>query len=103
MYLTNNMEIPVVSKESPIKRIPYLGYQQHDKWCYLMENPDKIDSDWYNMSIDERKEYHKRPVRIEGEGTPGKFYFCITNPTYQLVEITPSNAKHHYLMCFESI
>ena len=30
----------------------------------------------------------RRPQKIRGEGTPGKFYFRITNPKYQLVEIT---------------
>ena len=45
----------------------------------------------------------KRPKQIKGEGTPGKFYFRITNPKYQLVEITKKNAYHHYLLCFESI
>jgi hypothetical protein len=45
----------------------------------------------------------KRPIKIKGEGTPGKFYFRISNPNYQLVEITRENAYHHYLLCFESI
>lgn len=45
----------------------------------------------------------KRPRKIKGEGTPGKFYFRITNPTYQLVEITRKNAHHHYTLCFESV
>ena len=59
MYLNNNMELPVVSKESPKKRIPYIGYHHHDMWCYLME---QIASDWTEMSVDEKKKYHKRPV-----------------------------------------
>ncbi len=45
----------------------------------------------------------RRPQKIRGEGTPGKFYFRITNPKYQLVEITRENAYHHYLLCFESM
>lgn len=45
----------------------------------------------------------KRPRRIKGEGTPGKFYFRITNPKYQLVEITKINANHHWQLCFESV
>ena len=45
----------------------------------------------------------KRPQRIKGEGTPGKFYFRNTSPKYQLVEIKKENAYHHYLLCFESV
>ena len=45
----------------------------------------------------------KRPRQIKGEGTPGKFYFRITNPEYQLVEISRENAHHHYQLCFESV
>ena len=29
----------------------------------------------------------KRPQKIKGDGTPGKIYFRITYPKYQLVEI----------------
>lgn len=52
---------------------------------------------------DETWKQEKRPRKIKGEGTPGKFYFRITSPKYQLVEINKKNAYHHYLLCFESI
>jgi hypothetical protein len=70
--------------------------------CYLTENPGKSETDWSELSLDTKFEY-KRPIRVKGEGTPGKFYFRITNPKYQLVEITRENALHHFTMCFESI
>ena len=70
--------------------------------CYLTENPDKSETDWSELSLDTKFEY-KRPVRIKGEGTPGKFYFRIANPKYQLVEITRENAHHHFALCFESV
>lgn len=64
----------------------------------------------YSKQIDEKEtvddttwQQQKRPRKIKGEGTPGKFYFRITNPKYQLVEITKKNAYHHYLLCFESV
>ena len=40
-------------------KIEYPGWQLHDMWCYLME---QIASDWTEMSVDEKKKYHKRPV-----------------------------------------
>jgi len=70
--------------------------------CYLTENPDKSETDWSELSLDTKFEY-KRPIRVKGEGTPGKFYTRIHNPKYQLVEITRANAHHHFALCFESV
>ena len=84
-------------------KIKYPGWQLHDMWCYLMENEDKTPSDWTDLNVEEKKKYDKRPVKLKSEGTPGKFYFRLNNSKYKLVEMAPKDAKHHYLMCFESM
>lgn len=76
---------------------------KHAIRCYREENPGTSVEDWDILPNDAKQLYYKRPVKIPGEGTPGKFYFRITNPKYQLVEITKANALHHYSLCFESI
>ena len=69
-----------------------------------MDNSTKSETlDFEASQNDMNWREQKRPRKIKGEGTPGKFYFRITNPKYQLVEITKKNAHHHYLLCFESV
>ena len=108
ILISNHLQIVLICllKFDVIKSMQFMFKFQmvnHDTWCYLMENPGKSISDWNELGVDEKMQYNKRPVRIKGEGIPGKFYFRITSPKYQLVEITPSNASHHYTLCFESV
>jgi len=66
-----------------------------------MWQPNNQTNDQPNNDMNWREQ--KRPKQIKGEGMPGKFYFRINSPKYQLVEITKENAYHHYLLCFESV